>query len=56
MSFIGWLMMVFYLPIGMWAFTFDNISAFIKRPKKMTNDEFVKAKEALHVKVKILLE
>lgn len=29
MTVIGWILLIFFLPVGMWAFCFDNIFAFV---------------------------
>ena len=50
-SFAGWLMIIFFTPTGMWAFVFENIGAFVMRPKKMTDDEFNREKADLQKKV-----
>jgi len=54
-SFIGWFMMIFFLPTGMWAFVFEYIGAFVLRPKKIDDAEFNRAKSALQNDVKELL-
>lgn len=40
LSFVGWVMMAFFLPTGMWAFVFENIAEFVTRPKKLDDSEF----------------
>ena len=55
MAFIGWFMVIFFLPTGMWAFVFENIAEFVTRPKKMTDDEFNRTKADLQKKVQSLL-
>ena len=55
MCFIGWFMVIFFLPTGMWAFVFENIGEFVTRPKKMTDDEFNRTKADLQKKVSNLL-
>jgi len=40
-------MLVWFLPTGMWAYCFDNIMAFVKRPIPMDPAKFKKAKEGL---------
>jgi hypothetical protein len=47
MTVIGWIMLVWFLPTGMWAYCFDNIMAFVKRPIPMDPAKFKKAKEGL---------
>ena len=56
MDFIGWLMLIFYFPVGMWKLVFDNIDGFAGRPRKMTDEEFKKAKTELHQKIRTLME
>ena len=46
-SFLGWLMIIFFLPTGMWAYVFEFIAEFVTRPKKMQDDEFNREKAAL---------
>ena len=47
LSFLGWLMISFFLPTGMWAFVFEYIAEFVTRPKKMEDDEFNRQKADL---------
>jgi len=46
---------VLLLPTGMWAYPFDNVGAWITRPKPMKPDEFNKAKSDLARTMEILL-
>ena len=56
MCFLGWMMLCFFLPTGLWAFPFDLIGAWVLRPKPMKEDEFNRAKADLAKKVRKLLE
>ena len=40
LSFIGWLVLCFFLPTGMWGLPFDYIGAYMMRPRPMREDEF----------------
>jgi len=55
MTFTGWLLLCFFLPTGMWAYSFNWIGAWAQRPKPMKEDEFNRAKQELAVKVQKLL-
>lgn len=63
MTVVGWSLLVWFLPVGMWAYPFDNVGAFVMRPKPMKPEDFKKAKaklattmEALMLKGKELVE
>ena len=47
MTFLGWLMLMVFLPVGMWAFCFDNVGAWLQRPVPMKKEDFEKAKKEL---------
>ena len=47
MAFIGWFILIFFLPTGMQAVPFEWITSFIQRPKPMLEDEFNRAKATL---------
>jgi hypothetical protein len=47
MSVLGWLMLMVFLPVGMWAFCFDYVGAWLQRPVPMKKEEFEKAKKDL---------
>lgn len=51
MNFLGWIMFVFFMPLGQWGLFFDNFFTFIHRPKPMKEDEFNRAKAELAKKV-----
>jgi hypothetical protein len=51
MAFCGWIILMIFLPLGMWALFFDNFFTFIHRPKPMKEDEFNRAKQELAKKV-----
>ena len=55
MAFLGWWMLIFFLPTGMWAFVIENISEFVMRPKPMDDAEFNRSKAELQKKVSSLL-
>lgn len=55
MSFIGWFLLMFFLPTGMWAIPFNWIGQWVLRPKPMREDEFNRAKADLAKKVQTLL-
>ena len=44
MNFLGWIILMLFLPLGQWALFFDNFFAFVHRPKPMKEDQFNKAK------------
>ena len=56
MDFLGWLMLIFYFPVGMWKLVFDCFDGFAGRPRKMNDEQFKKAKEDLHQKIRTLME
>lgn len=56
MTVIGWCMLVWFLPVGMWAYPFDNIGAWVTRPKPMKPDEFSKAKTHLALTMEALMK
>jgi len=51
MCFLGWLMLCFFLPTGLWAYPFDLIGKWVQRPKPMREDEFNRSKFELAAKV-----
>lgn len=51
MTFVGWFLVCFYLPTGMWAYPFDYIGAWALRPKPMNDVDFGRAKAELAKKV-----
>ena len=55
MTTVGWFLLCFFLPTGMWAFAFNWIGAWAQRPKPMKEDEFNRAKQELAIKVQKLL-
>ena len=44
MTIFGWSMLVWFLPVGMWAFPFEYVGIWIMRPKPMKPEEFTKSK------------
>ena len=55
-TFIGWLMVMFFLPTGMWAFVFENIAEFVQRPRQITDKEFEEKRDLLQKNVGKLLQ
>ena len=55
-TFIGWLMVMFFLPTGMWAFVFENIAEFVQRPRQITDKEFEEKRDLLQQNVGKLLQ
>jgi len=51
LSFIGWMILCFFLPTGMWGIPFDWIGAWAQRPITMDEASFKIAKDELAVKV-----
>jgi hypothetical protein len=47
MTSLGWVMLMFFLPIGMWAYAFDYVGAYVKRPQPMKKEDFDNAKREL---------
>ena len=44
MTIFGWSMLVWFLPVGMWAFPFEYVGIWLMRPKPMKPEEFTKSK------------
>lgn len=55
MTFIGWFFLCFFFPTGLWAFPFDLIGQWAKRPKLMSEETFNREKAGLASKVAQLL-
>lgn len=55
MNFLGWIMLMLFLPLGQWSIFFDNFFTFVHRPKPMKEDEFNRKKAELAKKVQQLL-
>lgn len=51
MTFLGWFWLCFYMPTGMWAYVFDYIGAWTRRPKPMNEADFDREKAELAKKV-----
>jgi len=56
MTIVGWAMLCFFLPTGMWAYPFDFIGSWITRPLPMKPDEFALAKKQLAHTMEILMK
>ena len=35
MTVLGWCMLCFFLPVGMWSYPFDYVGSYIHRPRPM---------------------
>ena len=46
---------MFFLPTGMWAFVFENIAEFVRRPKAISDGEFDEKRDLLQKDVGKLL-
>ena len=55
MTIVGWIMLCFFLPTGIWAYPFDYVGSWVTRPIPMKEDEFKKAKYELARTMEILL-
>ena len=53
--FLGWILVMFFLPTGMWAFVFENIAEFVQRPKHIPDKEFEEKRDLLQKNVGKLL-
>lgn len=56
MTIVGWVMLAFFLPTGVWAYPFDYVGSWVTRPIPMKEDEFKKAKYELARTMEILLQ
>ena len=56
MTIVGWLVLIFFLPTGVWAYPFDYVGSWVTRPIPMKEDEFKKAKYDLARTMEILLQ
>lgn len=56
MTFFGYLMLIFFLPTGVWGIPFRLVGLWYFRPRSMAKVDFERAKDALSAKIKILLE
>jgi len=55
LCFIGWMILCFFLPTGMWGIPFDWIGAWAQRPIVMDEGTFKMAKGELADKVQLLM-
>jgi fatty acid desaturase len=55
MTIFGWAILMFFLPVGMWAYPFEYCGLFINRQKPMNPDQFNLAKGQLAQTVQHLL-
>jgi hypothetical protein len=55
MNFLGWILLMVFVPLGMWALPFDSFFTFVNRPKPMTEVDFNKKKQGLAKDVQTLL-
>lgn len=47
MTFVGWFLLMIFLPTGMQAIPFDYGSQWVNRPRPMARDEFDRCKAQL---------
>ena len=56
LTFIGWFLIVFFFPTGLWALAFDNIGAFCSKPETMRQEDFSLKKRGLAHHIGKLIE